>query len=87
MLGLDTDGDGIPDTVAIPMMITMGLSDENDALPFDPNETSDYDGDGIGDNADTDDDNDGFDDSSRSTKTELILKMHLITLVILMVMG
>jgi len=33
-----------------------------DLFPNDPNESSDFDRDGIGDNADTDDDNDGFAD-------------------------
>ena len=32
-------------------------------MPFDPNETRDADGDGIGDNADEDDDNDGTPDN------------------------
>ena len=36
-----------------------GVLDENDAFPFDPAESSDFDSDGLGDNADTDDDNDG----------------------------
>ncbi len=42
---LDKDGDGVLD----------GL----DAFPFDPDETLDFDSDGIGDNSDNDDDNDG----------------------------
>ena len=46
----DTDGDGVPDYL--------------DSFPMDANETSDYDGDGIGDNADTDDDNDGVGDNA-----------------------
>ncbi len=37
-----------------------GVADVEDAFQFDPNESSDFDGDGIGDNADTDDDNDGY---------------------------
>lgn len=41
---LDTDSDGVPDTL--------------DAFINDPSESSDNDGDGIGDNADLDDDND-----------------------------
>jgi len=45
---IDTDGDGVPD--------------DEDAFPNDPNEQSDNDGDGIGDNADLDDDNDGISD-------------------------
>ena len=47
---LDTDNDGV--------------SDSNDVFPNDPTETSDFDGDGIGDNADPDDDNDGVADVS-----------------------
>ncbi len=45
----DSDGDGVPDV--------------QDAFPYDPNETVDTDGDGVGNNADTDDDNDGMPDS------------------------
>ena len=45
----DADGDGIVDAA--------------DALPHDPAEYADFDGDGIGDLADPDDDNDGVDDS------------------------
>jgi cytochrome c peroxidase len=45
---LDTDGDGVPDTL--------------DAFPLDPTESVDTDGDGIGNNADPDDDNDGLAD-------------------------
>jgi len=37
-----------------------GVDDVNDAFPLDPSESTDYDGDGIGDNADTDDDGDGY---------------------------
>jgi len=48
----DTDGDG--------------LSDSLDMFPNDPNETIDFDGDGVGDNADQDDDNDGVDDANDS---------------------
>ena len=44
---IDTDGDGTPDYL--------------DAFPNDPGETSDLDGDGIGDNADPDRDGDGVD--------------------------
>ena len=61
-VGLDTDGDGIPDS-RDPDDDNDGVKDIDDDLPLDPNETSDYDGDGIGDNADTDDDNDGFEDT------------------------
>ncbi len=45
---LDTDGDGV--------------IDGDDAFPLDPNEWSDNDNDGIGDNEDLDDDNDGLTD-------------------------
>ena len=40
-----------------------GVDDAYDAFPNDPNETLDFDSDGIGNNADTDDDNDGVADS------------------------
>lgn len=45
---MDSDGDGVEDI--------------DDRFPYDPNESVDTDGDGIGDNADTDDDGDGFSD-------------------------
>ncbi len=44
----DTDGDGV--------------SNADDAFPYDPTETIDLDGDGVGDNADMDDDGDGYND-------------------------
>ena len=44
----DTDGDGV--------------SNADDAFPYDPTETTDLDGDGVGDNADMDDDGDGYND-------------------------
>jgi hypothetical protein len=44
----DSDNDGVPD--------------DQDDFPNDPAETTDTDGDGIGNNADTDDDNDGMPD-------------------------
>ncbi len=49
----DADGDGCPD--------------EEDEFPDDPSECSDFDGDGIGDNADPDDDNDGWSDDDEWT--------------------
>ena len=52
----DSDGDGQKDPV--------------DAFPNDPNEQSDLDHDGIGDNADTDDDNDGLADAVDPHRTE-----------------
>jgi gliding motility-associated-like protein len=56
---VDTDGDGIPDSVDTDDDGDTIL-DINDAFPLDKNEWKDTDGDGIGDNADTDDDNDGI---------------------------
>lgn len=50
---MDTDGDGVVDA--------------DDAFPDDPSETSDFDGDGIGDNADTDDDGDGYTDTDETS--------------------
>ena len=44
-----------------------GVSNILDPLPLDGTETSDVDGDGIGDNADTDNDNDGMPDSFELT--------------------
>ena len=44
-----------------------GVSNILDPLPLDGSETSDVDGDGIGDNADTDNDNDGMPDSFELT--------------------
>ena len=35
------------------------MLDTNDVFPFDSTESSDFDDDGVGDNADTDDDDDG----------------------------
>ena len=52
----DSDGDGIVDA--------------GDALPNDPAEYVDADGDGIGDNADTDDDNDGVADIDDAFPTD-----------------
>ena len=46
-----------------------GVLDDNDVFPNDATESSDFDGDGVGDNADTDDDNDGI----------LVQLMHLDT--------
>ena len=41
-----------------------GVPNDQDAFPEDPNETTDTDKDGVGNNTDTDDDNDGVNDSS-----------------------
>lgn len=48
----DDDNDGVPD--------------QNDAFPFDANESLDTDGDGIGNNADSDDDGDGQSDTDET---------------------
>ncbi|GFO81854.1 MAG: hypothetical protein A49_14810 [Methyloceanibacter sp.] len=53
---VDSDGDGV--------------ADESDAFPDDPNETTDLDGDQIGDNADTDDDADGVPDVTDATPND-----------------
>lgn len=62
----DQDNDGYNDSIDIlPLLASPGdldndgVMDENDAFPADPRETRDFDGDGIGDEADPDDDNDG----------------------------
>ncbi|MCY4323427.1 MAG: fibronectin type III domain-containing protein [Gammaproteobacteria bacterium] len=47
-----------------------GVLDEDDLFPLDPDEWSDADGDGIGDEADTDDDNDGVPDSRDTFPTD-----------------
>ena len=76
---IDSDGDGQPDQwnlfkAAIDSTSTPALTldddDDNDGtpdfqddLPLNPNETRDWDGDGLGDNEDADDDNDGVPDS------------------------
>jgi hypothetical protein len=49
---LDLDGDGVDRAKSVPW----------DVFPFNPKESRDTDGDGIGDNADLDDDNDGWSD-------------------------
>ena len=68
----DADGDGLSNIDEIRdglgnWLITDsdgdGTLDPDDQMPFDPNETRDADGDGIGDNADEDDDNDGTPDT------------------------
>jgi hypothetical protein len=40
------------------------MNDTDDAFPYDASETTDTDGDGIGDNADADDDGDGVADTT-----------------------
>lgn len=72
-IDIDTDGDSIGDKVDNCPLIanadqlnTDGDSagDVCDALPHDASETKDFDGDGVGDNADLDDDKDGVEDLS-----------------------
>lgn len=52
---IDSDGDGV--------------DDDSDVFPNDSEEWSDFDGDGIGDNADTDDDGDGCEDANDELPT------------------
>jgi len=59
----DVDSDGILNSVDADND-NDGVVDTDDALPFDPTETTDTDKDGIGNNADPDDDNDGTPDVS-----------------------
>ena len=71
-LSADDGGGGLPDADQD------GVPDDEDAFPDDADETTDTDGDGIGDNADEDDDNDGVtdeedafpDDPSENTDTD-----------------
>ena len=58
---LDTDGDGIGDSLDLDDD-NDGYWDYEDLFPLDSLEWSDWDLDGIGDNVDTDDDNDGYPD-------------------------
>ena len=62
---LDSDGDGECDALDS-ADDDDGVVDSDDAFPIDPNEWSDTDGDGIGNNADGDDDGDGWGDSTES---------------------
>ena len=52
---------------AVPDDDNDGVEDASDVFPFDAIESSDTDGDGIGNNADSDDDNDGFMDAEEVT--------------------
>jgi beta-glucanase (GH16 family) len=60
--GIDTDGDGIDNSVD-PDDDNDGVTDALDAFPLDDAEWIDTDSDGTGNNADTDDDNDNVSDS------------------------
>ena len=59
---IDTDGDGIEDSLDLDDDGD-GVEDDEDIFPLDPNEQYDTDGDGIGNNADNDDDDDSVIDS------------------------
>ncbi|WP_051686001.1 S8 family peptidase [Rheinheimera texasensis] len=59
----DVDSDGILNAVDADND-NDGVVDTDDALPFDPTETTDTDKDGVGNNADPDDDNDGVADTA-----------------------
>ena len=70
-LDVDADGDGLSNEEEIlnnrgnwldADSDNDGTSDADDQMPFDANETLDFDSDGVGDNADEDDDNDGAPD-------------------------
>ena len=63
----DQDNDGYNDSIDILPLLPSpgdldndGVPDTEDKFPSDPRESSDYDNDGIGDEADPDDDNDGY---------------------------
>ena len=58
----DYDGDGCRDSLEDTDDDNDGVTDNLDEFPLDTTEWSDFDGDGIGDNADSDDDNDGVSD-------------------------
>jgi len=58
----DSDGDGTGDRYDIDDD-NDGTPDNEDAFPYDPNESEDTDGDGIGNNVDEDDDGDGVMDT------------------------
>lgn len=61
-LAIDSDGDGINDSID-PDDDNDGVPDTSDAFPLDDDESADFDLDGVGDNADADDDNDGVNDA------------------------
>jgi hypothetical protein len=59
----DTDGDGVGDECDSDLDGD-GVDNQEDAYPYDGNESADTDGDNIGDYADVDDDNDGLNDTA-----------------------
>ena len=60
----DFDGDGCRDIDEDPDDDGDGVDDYGDLFPLDSTEWYDFDGDGIGNNADNDDDNDGVEDTT-----------------------
>ena len=60
----DFDGDGCRDIDEDPDDDGDGVDDYGDLFPFDSTDWYDFDGDGIGNNADNDDDNDGVEDTT-----------------------
>ena len=62
IVSLDTDGDGIINTLD-PDIDNDGVLNADDKFPLDRNESLDTDNDGIGNRADTDDDGDGVPDA------------------------
>lgn len=63
----DYDADGCNDSLEDDDDDNDGFLDSEDDLPKNPNESLDWDGDGIGNNADHDDDNDGYLDIDESS--------------------
>lgn len=75
----DSDDDGASDLFEVqtpgynpnnPDVDNDGVDDGADAFPFDPAESRDSDGDGLGDNAEVDDDNDGVPDLDDAFPTD-----------------
>ena len=62
-ISADYDNDGCDDADEDNDDDNDGVEDSMDAFPLNANETSDHDGDGVGDNADSDDDGDGVNDT------------------------
>ncbi|MEM7256590.1 MAG: hypothetical protein AAF404_04290, partial [Pseudomonadota bacterium] len=62
-LGVDRNANGLLNQDDFPDRDGDGIADAVDVFPDDPAESADFDGDGIGNNADNDDDNDGVVDS------------------------